>query len=718
MQLFKSGSTIQWRFILIILVLAAFWPLATSLYIPKWDNIDCYLPYRYFVSYATHQGEWPFWNPFQQMGYPAYSDMQNGMYSPIVWFLNLFGQYNTTSLITELLIYYVFGVLGAYKFSGLFVEKEHSKVFIAVAFGLSGFMLGTSQIMIFIAGGAFLPHILYHFIQFLRLHQWKDIILMVLFIALHTTSASPAYTIVLIYILIAIFGYHMLRSNRSEWSELFRKNLWKIIIMMAILIGVLLPYMIALFEFLPYFNRGAKLPYSDFLLENPFDHQEYITFLFPYTSLSGSDLFGNTDMTMRSAYFGILPFLFSLISFKYIREKKIRLLWLGILVFLILSAGGMTPLYRFFYELPGFGLFRHPALFRVYVILFMAVLAGIAIERWEPSVSVKRIKLYLLIFSGLMIVLALIAFLFRYPDELNDFRKVFIPSEPFKNYSLRTFFFVNVLVLAFLGLLAYFSYSRVRDKKALFLILTVVDLLVYSQITSNYTVHYPQRNKEYVAYFKKLPDAIDQSLGTVPYKELKEGYGPPLTGLWRNTATFHKKLTFDGHNQTQFSNFNHIEKNGGLLIALENPLIYEVSEQITLKDRVVPIPNALWQCDGRAKPVINPEVMKIGQIRFGINVFSAKVENTSSRSDIVIVNQNYHHLWKAFLNDREAPVVRMNDAFMGIEIPAGSNVDLKMKFDSPNTKIAVVIALIAYLVLFSFWVRISWLDRKKIKVNI
>jgi hypothetical protein len=717
MHLFKNGSTVKWRVILIMLILLAFWPLASYLYIPKWDNIDCYLPYRYFVSYAAHQGEWPFWSPFQHMGYPAYSDMQNGMYSPIVWFLNLFGQYNTTSLITEMLIYYVFGILGAYKFSGLFVEKEYSKVFVAIAFGLSGFMLGTSQIMIFIAGGAFLPHMLYHFIRFLKSHEWKDITLLVLFIALHTTSASPAYSIVLIYVLIAVFGYHMFRANKSERVSFFKGNTLKIFVMLAILLGVLLPYMNALLEFLPYFNRGTKLPYSDFLLENPFDHQEYITFLFPYTSLSGAELFGNTDMTMRSAYIGIIPLIFGLVSLRYFREQKIKLLWFGVLLFLILSAGGMTPFYRFFYELPGFGLFRHPALFRVYVILFMAVLAGIALERWDPTIQVKRNKLFILVIIGLMATLALTAFVFRYPEELSDFRRVFMPSEPFKNYSLRTFLFVNALVLMILGLISYVGFSRVRDIKKLVLIITVIDLLVYSQITSNYTVHYPERNKDYVTYFKQLPAEIDQSCGTVPYKELPENYQPTITGLWRNTATFHKKLTFDGHNQTQFSNFNVVEKNGGLRVALENPLFYEVSKRILLKDTTTPVSNALWQYEGAIEPVINPEVTTIRNSKIAINEFSAQIENTSSRPDIVIVNQNYHHLWKAFLDGKEVPVVRVNDAFMGIEIPAGTAAVLKLKFDSPNTKVAVVIALFFYAVLLFLLGRIAWSERKKTVVN-
>ena len=106
------------RLLLIGLVLLAWWPISSFLFVSKWDNIDCYLPYRYFVSWSEIHGHLPLWNPYQHMGYPAYSDMQNGMYNPFVQLLMWCGGYTPTSLTIELLSYAVLAALGAYQLSG------------------------------------------------------------------------------------------------------------------------------------------------------------------------------------------------------------------------------------------------------------------------------------------------------------------------------------------------------------------------------------------------------------------------------------------------------------------------------------------------------------------------------------------------------------------------------------------------------------------------
>jgi hypothetical protein len=62
-------------------------------------------------------------------------------------------------------------------------------------------MVGTAQIMIFIAGAAFLPHVLYHLIRFFKENLWRDVFWLSLFIGLHISAASPAYSIVLFYII-------------------------------------------------------------------------------------------------------------------------------------------------------------------------------------------------------------------------------------------------------------------------------------------------------------------------------------------------------------------------------------------------------------------------------------------------------------------------------------------------------------------------------------
>ena len=55
----------QYPLLLIVIVLTVFYPLSLFIYVPKWDNMNGYLPYRYFVSDYLWHGHLPLWNPFQ-----------------------------------------------------------------------------------------------------------------------------------------------------------------------------------------------------------------------------------------------------------------------------------------------------------------------------------------------------------------------------------------------------------------------------------------------------------------------------------------------------------------------------------------------------------------------------------------------------------------------------------------------------------------------------
>ena len=112
----------KYPLILIGLILLFLWPLSFFIYIPKWDNINGYLPYRYFISDYLWNGHLPLWNPFQRLGFPGYSDLQSGVWNPIVWVIMLFGKYTTNSLIAELLSCYVFAGLGMFKLSNYFFK--------------------------------------------------------------------------------------------------------------------------------------------------------------------------------------------------------------------------------------------------------------------------------------------------------------------------------------------------------------------------------------------------------------------------------------------------------------------------------------------------------------------------------------------------------------------------------------------------------------------
>lgn len=697
----------QDHLLLVCLVLLAWWPISTFQFVPKWDNIDCYLPYRYFVSWSESHGHFPLWNPYQHMGYPAYSDMQNGMYNPIVQLLIWCGGYSPTSLMIELLSYTVIAVLGAYQLSMLFVSGRIPRFLIGISYGLSGFMLGTSQIMIFLAGAAYLPLILYHFLVLLKTGKLKNLLLTALFIALEVTVASPAYTIILVYLLIGLSGIYFWLHRKTEIRLLSKRWVWQLPFLGVVLTLLLLSYVISVLDFLPYFGRADQLDYGPYLLQNPFDFHSWFSFLFSYPTLANSKWFKATDLTMRSAYFGWLPFLLCLFSIRFIKDQKVAFLWTGVILFGFMAAGGSTPVYRLMYELPGFGLFRHPSLFRAHLILWMVLLAGIGMERWMQVARRKLFQWIILSFLGVTAVIFVWSIRHPYTNDLKELFSWHAITSDWKTHYMKSYFLLNTLIVLPLCLILVWIIWKRKSAKWIVGIV-VLDLLIYSQVTLPATVNSPYKRADYEAYFQALPDRPDQSSATVPYKKLIENYEPKMMGIWRNTATYHKSLTFDGHNQTQFIGFNAIEQNKGLEFAKENPLFYEVSEFIDLKKDTLKRPNCLWQIDATIS--VNEDTLQIAHPTIGFNQFSVKVSNRSKRSDLLVLNQNFHKGWTAKWNGKPLIIHRANKAFMAIEIPAFAKGKVTFTFDAPLWRKSIWITIISWLLLL---LTLLWVSRRK-----
>jgi hypothetical protein len=400
---------------------------------------------------------------------------------------------------------------------------------------------------------------------------------------------------------------------------------------------------------------------------------------------------------MRSAYIGWLPFLFCLFSLRYMKERKVAILWTGVVIFMLISAGGNTPLYRLIYEIPGFGLFRHPSLFRAHFILFMVLLGGIGIERWMQGHHTNLLKWILIFFLVITNAIFVWSIVHPYTNDLKELFSWHAPTTDWKEHYMKSYFLLNTIVVIPLCLATIYVIWKRKPIKWL-LVIVVIDLLFYSQVTLPATVHYPYKRTAYEAYFNSLREHPNQHSAKVPYKELEENYEPKMMGLWRNTATYHKSLTFDGHNQTQFIRFNLVEQNGGLELAKENPLFYEISGRIDLKKDTIKRANCLWKFDEVIS--INRDTLHIKEPHIGFNTFSIKVENESKKSDLLVLNQNFHAGWSAELNGKLLKIHQANEAFMAVEIPADQKGKVIFKFNAPIWKKSLWLGGLSWIALF------------------
>ncbi|PIZ05683.1 MAG: hypothetical protein COY57_05990, partial [Flavobacteriales bacterium CG_4_10_14_0_8_um_filter_32_5] len=107
------------------------------------------------------------------MGYPIYADPQSGVWNPITWILMLFGKYTMGSLITELLSYFVIAGLGMFWFCNRLYKHQPTAFIIALCYALSGMMVGSAQLMVFVAGVAWLPWCSLTLLKFSQTFQVK-----------------------------------------------------------------------------------------------------------------------------------------------------------------------------------------------------------------------------------------------------------------------------------------------------------------------------------------------------------------------------------------------------------------------------------------------------------------------------------------------------------------------------------------------------------------
>lgn len=705
----------KYSLLLVLIVLGVIYPFTLFIYIPKWDSINGYLPYRYFISDYLWNGHLPLWNPFQRFGYPGYADLQGGCWYPIVWFLMLFGKYDITSLMIELLITFLVAGLGMYKLSCYIHQCKKTAFILGLSYALSGFMVGSSQLMVFLIGVAWLPWCILYLLKFFNTLNYKYVLATAVFVAMQTTGASPAYTIILTYIFVGIFIYFFWKY-RQEFSAL-KKGLLGGFLLVVTMALLLLPYIQSFLEFLPYFNRGDKLAYQGFLIQNPFVFANYISFLFPYTVISNSEWFNITDLTLRNAYIGIIGLLglvFTLIQFKK-RNQYFFPLLICFITSLILALGDEFFIYKYLYHLPGFGLFRHPSFFRGYAMFCMLLLSGFSLKNIITTDVFSKIEKGVIVFGGvIIIVFVFVAYSKTSTTQVQETFNEIISLKEFSNTSFYSHLLINLITILVIAWISFLIKSAA--KLSLFstiVVFVVLDLGVQTRLSAPTTMYYNISYKDVKTYFNNLPNDFNQKYNYDPFKNLNDGQDLITTnGIWKNLATFNKTISSVGENPLRFNSFDAAIENGVLDRNMENELLFFPTKEFKGNDTLQK--GLIWATPTKINIIDGSTSIK--NVTVGYNSFSAEVKNSANESQWLILNQNYHHLWKAYYNEEAVPVNKVNEMVIGIEIPKNSKGKIRFEYSSPFLIYSALISLFSYLTVFLLW-QFGFKNKSIIKYN-
>lgn len=691
-------------------MLVALWPLTFHIYIPKWDNLDAYLPYRHAVGEMILDGKWHFWHPFHYMGSPVYSDLQSGAWNPIVVALiYLFDGYDISALITEHLLCYIIAGIGMFKLAKTLFLNDKIAFILGMSYALSGFMVNSAQLMVFLIGVAYLPWIFMYLYKLLNSFKWKYVVLLAIVVSLHITSASPAYTILLFYFCVLFVFYLFIRKYKSEYN--YRKAILRLLASLFIICLLILPYLNAFYDFSPYFNRIEKMSMEDYLT-NPFTPRDYISFLFPFATISDSEYFVRSTLTLRSGYMGIVGLTFFVYAIIKLRKIKIWVMLAAVLFSLYLAWGYHVAFYELLMHLPGFGTFKHPSIYRTYTIFFGLLLTGYGLMylmRTNKLNSVTRRSAYFWLVFGICSVV--ISYFFTSWENIKSSILGVLSYTEKSNQLISTLIFVNGIVLI-LGLSLAFllrKYFKVSILTAI-IVFCVFDIVINTQLTGPKTIYNTLSKADVQNYFDNLPSKIDQSYNETPLKYLDHKKGVPYSqGLWLNLSIFYKRPSYNGVNPLRFKNEVKADKNGDLKFIIENPLFFVPLRERRVSDTVQG--GLIWGVN-EEYGISKNQKMNLSHPEIEFNKFSVKVENSSNSDQYLILNQNYHHLWNAKLNNQDLNIKLINTMVMGVEIPANTEGKVEFEYTSKWIPWTTFIALLGYFVCLGFLIYQYWFTPK------
>ncbi|MBI3401229.1 MAG: hypothetical protein HY048_07385 [Acidobacteria bacterium] len=356
-------------------------PLLLGRVSPVWDALNGFGPYFMLIGDYARHGEFLLWNPFINGGSPDYIEPQLGVFSPLVMlFAFVFGGARLGFDLYWLAVW-VLGPLGVLALARHLGAPSWGGVVAALGLAFSGFYTGSAENQPLLATLSFLPWMLWRLDVALRAPSHAAAAEAGALFGLSAMGGYPG----LVFLNLSFAGLWAL--GRVVWSETmsigprvsWSASLQRLVAMHAVMllvgIVVLSPTYVPFFiEGQGYSHRTGALPREIAVTQNPQHPATVVTLTSP--AFGRVDMFGNTDISMRSIYVGTLVPLLAVFALAY-RRRAFRWWLLAVSVgFLLTAMSSVLPLRAWVYDwVPPTRYFRHATLFRLYFIFGVTLLS-------------------------------------------------------------------------------------------------------------------------------------------------------------------------------------------------------------------------------------------------------------------------------------------------------------------------------------------------------
>jgi hypothetical protein len=548
---------------LLAICVCGYWDIATFQDSLKWDMLDCYYPWKFFVGESIKHQVFPLWNPYQHLGYPIYADMRSVFY-PESWVVGLLGGYNLKVLHFLFIFHITLGGFGMYKLSGVFTANNWAQLTAASSYILCGFFVGHGQEMFGIIAATWIPWILNYFLRFQQSLSSGDLWKLALALFLQLTGGYQALSLILFYLLLFLFLTNTVSKFRSEGTRFFRRAILMHSALAIVVVGSLMVLMVTYFQGLPYAERMSGVSLQQAYL-NAINWRALASFITPYgVTISGADL--GMDVSMANLYVGLLWLPLYLLGIFRKTSAYVKVVGIFGLVTLLASMGPLTPIRAFLYNyVPAMDLFRMSSFFSYFAQLSIILIGTIELGHLldAPKQNIKRFKGA---FVGLFIVVLGMGF-FHYTiwpsaglEALLLLPNLFSLGQEF-SFSQRIVFqaALHLILLSALLVCVQLLWRKRNRLPIVILVFVIGEMTLATYLNFPATVGGGHNTTEMLHSLSIQPKGFPIPPLKKPL-EFNSEYQKELKPLFHNTNTFSKTISGGGWNSFILDRFVQYEK--------------------------------------------------------------------------------------------------------------------------------------------------------------
>ncbi len=666
-----TGKKYKQYLLLLLLILVGYFPFTFLIYSPDHDFLNCWVPWRHYIQQSIQEGYFPWWNPYQQLGYPIHSDLQGPLWYPENMFSAHLGIQSVPYLIWIYLLHLWVGAIAVYELCLKFGSKILPGLLTGVLYVFTGFYLGHSMHQYAIYSAAWIPLLLLFFLNLLEQQKWQWVFWSAVVMFLNLTGGNHTFTIISVYLFGFIWIYYLIQNKGKKARIIKQLQLTGGYLIACLAVGALV--LVLASDISPFVGRLRNMDYES-AAYNPFSPQSILSLVNPNININAFEVF-KTDQSMSNAYISILGFLaIGLALFRKRTKLENGLLVFALICFLA-SFGDAIPVHEFLFNyLPGIDKFRFPSYFTYFAILLILPVISKTISEAKnfSKIQIYAIGVIGLLFTGL-----------QFGYGLLNFNEVQTAFEQYKG-SLFTLkqtsnFAFNALVFGGIGLIITGLYIRFFRTKWVYGVLAL-ELILFVPFTFTHTTMIDHDPIDIQASIETNNQPFNQ-LNLEPIAQHHHDIDK-VKYFWRNTNNFLKNVTNDGYNSNWFWNLYQLEDS---IPRFHKELYKNPAFHLTNKVYDVNLVGTSMEYDSSYTAVAPNEIYLFEQhcgkgkvLNYDLKVIQLNgkyIEFEINTNEPALLNllQSWYPGWQVRINQNPGKLFKTNFMCMSTLVPAGKS---------------------------------------------